>query len=65
MNENSCYNNLNVIRHTKTLNIEPYPCKHKSYGMFYRCSQYNYDYHLHCISCGKYLENDITLIKPE
>lgn len=36
-------------------------CNHKGYGMFYMCHLYDVDHHLHCISCGKILVNDITL----
>lgn len=57
-------NNLNVIRHTNPFKdpiIVNNMCRHKSHGMFYMCPDYEIDYHLHCISCGKILPNDITL----
>jgi len=36
-------------------------CNHKGYGMFYICDSYTVDQHLHCISCGKILMDDLTL----
>ncbi len=47
----------NPIKDIKPVNI----CRHKAHGMFYMCSDYDTDSHLHCISCGKILPNDITL----
>jgi hypothetical protein len=36
-------------------------CFHYSHHMFFRCPKYQYDKHLHCISCGEILPDDEDL----
>lgn len=54
-------NTLTVSSQGNVIENNKRNCNHKGYGMFYMCHLYKTDYHLHCISCGKLLVNDITL----
>ncbi len=59
-NDTKTENYVTVIRHTRPINIsKPIDvCRHKSHGMFFKCSTYP---HYHCISCGRILADDIIL----